>query len=126
LGDAGPELFAEALAFGEVAEQGFGEVGGGLAVGGPLELIVTLAHVLDQVFHPKERVTAVAHGAGFLREVPGEAIFLDQGDDGFRKWEVRLASRDASIESDPSFRKARAEGLRADADRFQKLGDAGT
>jgi hypothetical protein len=46
-------LLAQAGALGEVDEHGFGKECFPRPARGPLELIVALGHVLDQVFHPQ-------------------------------------------------------------------------
>ena len=55
------ELLAQFLALTQVTEQGLGQECLSGSVVGPLELVMTPRHVLDQVFHPKQRVTPISH-----------------------------------------------------------------
>jgi hypothetical protein len=61
-----PELFAQLLAFAEVAEQRIGQKRLRLAIVGPLEQILASRHVLDQVFHPEQCVATISHHRVFL------------------------------------------------------------
>src|SRR5207248_6301696 len=58
------KLLTKAAAFGQVADQALGQERLGPPVGGPLELFVTLVHVVDQVLHPEQRVPTVSHRCG--------------------------------------------------------------
>jgi len=65
------KLLANSLALGQVAEQGIGEERLSRAFAGPLELVVAMRHVIDQILHPDHHVFAVRHGcAPFLRLRP--------------------------------------------------------
>ena len=59
-------LLAEAAAFGQVDHHRVGQVRRGRAVGGPLELLMALVHVVEEVLHPEERVSSVSHHASHL------------------------------------------------------------
>jgi hypothetical protein len=61
-----PELLAQLLALAQVSEQCIGQKRLGLSVVGPLELVVASRHVLDQVFHPEQRVAPISHHRVFL------------------------------------------------------------
>jgi len=61
------EFLAKPAAFLEVADQGLGEKGFGSPVGRPLELLVALRHVFDQVFHPEQGVLPIPHGPVSLK-----------------------------------------------------------
>jgi hypothetical protein len=63
---ARPELLAQFLALAQVSEQGVSQKGLGLSIVGPLELVVASRHVLDQVFHPEQRVAPISHHRVFL------------------------------------------------------------
>jgi hypothetical protein len=56
-----PELLAQLLALGQVAEQSIRQKGLRLTIVGPLELILAARHVLDQVFHPEQCVATISH-----------------------------------------------------------------
>jgi hypothetical protein len=60
------ELFAQPLALGQVAEQSVGQKRLRLAIVGPLELVLTARHVLDQVFHPEQCIATISHHRVFL------------------------------------------------------------
>ena len=49
----GSQVFAKTLALVQVAQQRFGEEVLSLAVAGPLKLVMTTRHVVDQVLHPE-------------------------------------------------------------------------
>jgi hypothetical protein len=56
-----PELLAQLLALGQVADQSIGQKRLRLAIAGPLELVLASRHVLDQVFHPEQCVATISH-----------------------------------------------------------------
>jgi hypothetical protein len=60
------EFLAKLLAFGEVDQERLGQVGFGSSVGGPLELLVALVHVVEEILHPEERAASVSHHAVHL------------------------------------------------------------
>ena len=66
LSGRGPELLAKFLALVEITQKCVGQKHLGRPIAGPLELVVALRHVLDQVFHPEKRVAPISHGDVFL------------------------------------------------------------
>jgi hypothetical protein len=58
-----PKLLAQFLAFVQVAKKGIGEEQLRVTIAGPLKLVVTARHVLDQVLHPEQGMTPISlHG----------------------------------------------------------------
>ena len=55
------KMFAKALALGKVSHEPLGEEAFGPAVGGPLELLVALGHVFEEILHPEQRVLSIRH-----------------------------------------------------------------
>ena len=54
-------MFAEAAALGKVSHEPFREEAFGPSVGGPLELLVALRHVFEEILHPEQRVLSIRH-----------------------------------------------------------------
>src|SRR5207237_4073646 len=69
----GTELLAQLLALTQVTQEGLGQEGLGGSVVGPLELVMAPRHVLDQVFHPEQRMTPISH-RGVLLHSPGSSL----------------------------------------------------
>jgi hypothetical protein len=67
------ELLAQLLALTQVTQEGLGQERLGGSVVGPLKLVVTPRHVLDQVFHPEQRMTPISH-RGVLLHSPGPSL----------------------------------------------------
>jgi hypothetical protein len=63
------ELLAKPSAFGQIHHHRLREERDGWRIRGPLELFVAAVHVLDQVFHPKQRFVTIPHGAVLRVEI---------------------------------------------------------
>jgi len=62
----GPKLLAKLLALVQITQNRIGQKHLGRPIAGPLELVVALRHVIDQVFHPEKRVAPISHGEVLL------------------------------------------------------------
>ena len=55
------KVFAEPPALGEVAHESLSKEGFGPAVRRPLELLVALGHVFEEILHPEQSVLSIRH-----------------------------------------------------------------
>jgi hypothetical protein len=70
----GSQVFTKAPALVQVAQHRFGEEVLSLAVAGPLKLVMTTRHVIDQVLHPEQCMASSTHRGlslnGSCKETP--------------------------------------------------------